>query len=149
VWWSAAEHGYFCSEHSGRGGAVTAGRHAASGRPARRAQTARRQGWGAAANRFGRTTPVPTLTQRQLASGLHAAWQRQWRKPTRWQVAADDADWAALRGAATAGPALWEDDGELRLYIGDSTFQVHAESAGSDRLVARRGGTPAIERMLW
>lgn len=86
-------------------------------------------------------------TQRQLADGLHAAWQRRWRKPVRWPVVTDDAAWAALRAATAAGPALWEDDGELRLYIGDSTFQVRSTGAGPDRLLVGRGGTPAIDRM--
>jgi phosphatidylserine/phosphatidylglycerophosphate/cardiolipin synthase-like enzyme len=90
----------------------------------------------------------PAPTQRQLATGLHAAWQARWPRPTRWRVVADDADWAALTDATRTGPVLWEEDGHLRLYAGTRGFHLRRGADGQPRLEVRPAEVDARDRMV-
>src|SRR5439155_23040795 len=68
-------------------------------------------------------------TQQALDADLNAAWQRRWNRGPQLQITATDHAWHTLSEAASTGPVLWEDAGDLRLYAGTYRFALHHRDA--------------------
>ncbi|GAB3970427.1 hypothetical protein GCM10027615_26820 [Plantactinospora veratri] len=90
---------------------------------------------------------VPAPTQRELDEGLGARWRRRWPQGERLTVSATDADWRRLVEATATGPVLWEEDKELRLYVGDVVATLRPTPPARFRLSVAESRPDAATRM--
>ncbi|WP_117213331.1 phospholipase D-like domain-containing protein [Allorhizocola rhizosphaerae] len=86
--------------------------------------------------------------QRELDRGLGARWRRRWPFDQRITVSCTDADWHRLVATATAGPVLWEDDGDnIRVYVGAIAVTLKPVAPARFHLASQPVTTEAAARL--